>query len=114
MTKMVIKVVENYIMNMYKYGRKTNTSAIYLSQSFYSSPTFIRKNLMYLFLLKINGMNDLRLILKCYSMGIDFDKMIECYKDSIKQPFDVFKIDLFTRDDNKKLCKNFTGFYKLD
>jgi hypothetical protein len=35
------------------------------------------------------------------------------YKKATKAKFDFLKIDVCTRDDNKRFSHNFTGFYKI-
>jgi hypothetical protein len=108
------KQSEPYIMSMYKFGRKCSCTVIYLAQSYFDIPRFIRKNLMYLFLLKISSINDLKLILKNYELGVSVQQMLKFYEESTKEPMNVLKIDLRTRDDNKRFSKNFKGFFQLN
>jgi hypothetical protein len=40
--------------------------------------------------------------------------MLKFYEESTKEPMNVLKIDLRTRDDNKRFSKNFKGFFQLN
>jgi len=104
---------QDYIDTLYKRGRKIGCSCIYISQSFYDTPIFLRKQLHLLILLKISGDRDLKLILSNYALGITQEKLLEIYKEATKEQLNFLKIDLRTGDENKKFSKNFTDFFTI-
>jgi len=111
---LVLTKNQDYILTMYKRGRKLGCSTIFISQSYFDIIGFIRKNLHYLFLLNIGGKKDLNLILRTYAIGIEPDDLLEIFKDAVKEPLNFFKIDVRARNMNKKFSKNFTEFYKIE
>ena len=104
---------QNYIETCYKRARKLGISCLYLSQSFYDIPIFIRKNLHYLLLLKIAGTRDLKSILQTFNLGMDVQQLLKLYKTSTQEPFNFLKIDLKTNDDNKKFSHNWNEFFDV-
>lgn len=108
----MVKDAEKYISTMYKRGRKCSCSVLYLAQSYFATPIFVRKNTQFLFLLSISGRKDLNLILQTFN-DVSPEKLMEIYKDATKKHLDFFKIHTTQRDLNKKYSHNFTGFYRL-
>ena len=86
----------------------------YLSQSFFSIPTLIRRQFNYVIILKLSGKRDLNLILSNYALGIEVDQIMKLYKNATKDKFNFLKIDIENRDDNRKFSHNFTGFYQIE
>lgn len=108
-----VKAAENYINTMYKRGRKCACSVLYLAQSYFATPIFVRKNTQFLFLLSISGKKDLNLILQTFN-DVEPEKLMKMYKDATKKHLDFFKIHTTQRDLNKKYSHNFIDFYKID
>jgi hypothetical protein len=104
---------QDYIDTLYKRGRKIGASCIYISQSFFDTPLFLRKQLHYLILLKISGDRELKTILSNYQLGVSQDKLLQIYKNATSTPLSFLKIDLKTSDQDKKFSKNFTEFYDV-
>jgi len=105
---------EDYINTLFKRGRKLGISTIFITQSFYDTAKFLRKQIHYLILLSIGGKRDLNAILKTYSFGdIDDQALIEIFKDATNKHLDFLKIAIRERDINKKFSKNFLDFYTL-
>jgi len=65
-------------MNYFTYGRKKALTIIYLSQSFFDSDSFIRKQMSYRILLENKGKTDLYNVLREYG-GLQVEKM-NCIK----------------------------------
>lgn len=108
-----VKAAENYISTMYKRGRKCSCSVLYLAQSYFATPIFVRKNTQFLFLLSISGKKDLNLILQTFN-DVEPDKLTKMYKDATRKHLDFFKIHTTQRDLNKKYSHNFTDFYQIE
>lgn len=112
--QLFVKSCQNYINTLFKRGRKLGVTVIFISQSFYDTEKFIRKQLHYLFLLSISGKRDLDSILRTYNFNdVDATQLTSIFKDATKQHLDFLKIDVRNRDANKKLSKNFLQFYKI-
>ena len=106
---------QNKIEEFFIRGRKIcgGITMCYLSQSFFSIPTLIRRQFNYVIILKLSGKRDLNLILSNYALGIDVDQIIDLYKNATKDKFNFLKIDIENRDDNRKFSHNFIDFYKI-
>jgi ABC-type dipeptide/oligopeptide/nickel transport system ATPase component len=61
-------------------GRKIPISIIYATQSYFSTPTFIRKNLTHCFMKKLSTIRDLKWVLKDYDLDSNPESMLEMYK----------------------------------
>lgn len=106
---------ENYITTLYKRGRKLGLSTIFITQSFYDTNKFIRKQIHYLILLSIGTKRDIDAILRSYSFGdVDNDQLVRIFKDATNKHLDFLKIAVRERNLNKKFSKNFTEFYTLE
>jgi hypothetical protein len=105
---------QSYIDTLYLRGRKIGCSCIYITQSYFDTPGFLRKQLHYLFLLKVGGIKDLRLIMSNYRLGVTLDELEKIFKDAVNEPMNFLKIDVRTSENNKKFSKNFLGFYKIE
>jgi hypothetical protein len=88
-------------------------SCIYFSQKIYGIPTLIRRQSNYVIIVKLSGAKDMKSIIINNSLSLDANKIVELYKNATKVKFDFLKIDVCTRDDNKKNSHNFTSFYKI-
>ncbi len=62
------KVSYTKVKNYFTYGRKKGITLAYLTQSFFESDEFIRKQMSYLLLLSIKGRTDLNNISREYGM----------------------------------------------
>lgn len=107
---------QEIIKEFYIRGRKIGggISCMYLSQSFFSIPSMIRKQFNYLIILKLSGKRDLNLILQNYALGIEMDKIMKIYKDATEEKFNFLKIDVENPDENRKFSHNFTSFYTVE
>ena len=93
-------IIEEY----FKLGRKKNITSIYLSQSYFKTPKFIRDNLSYLIIKKITSKRELRLILNDYPINdINIDQLKDIYEKTTKKFEDCLCIDVL----NHKLYYNF-------
>ena len=104
---------QDYIITMYKRGRKILSSVLYLAQSYFATPIFIRKNVQFLFLLSISGKKDLKLILETFN-DVEPDKLMEMYKSATKKHLDFFKIHTVCRNLNQKYSHNFLDYFQLE
>jgi len=106
-SKMDLKIIKDY----FTYGRKKNISICYLSQSFYQTDIFIRKQMSFLILNGITGKKDLTSILKDYSIGdVDIKKLYDMYQYCKEDEFSFLKICCYQCKKDKKFSKNFTQY----
>ncbi len=88
----------------YKYGRKMGFSCVYLGQSYTDIPIFIRKQLKYLFIKRVNQIDDLKRILSRYGLGQYRGRLEEIYKYCTDDFKNVMLLDLL----KSKIYRNFT------
>jgi len=105
----------NKINRYFTYGRKKGITLLFLSQSFFDTSTFIRKQLGYVLLCGIRGKRDLNLILKDYSIGdIDVKTLNNMYQTAMMKrnaddiPF--FKLDCSTCPMTERFSRNFIDY----
>lgn len=102
------KVIESYYLR----ARKQNVSVIYLSQSYYDIPKFIRKNCNYLILLNLNGSKrELTAILNEACTNVNKETLLNIYRDATKENLRPLIITLGKVEDNKKYRKSWKDYY---
>jgi hypothetical protein len=94
-------------------ARKKNASIIYISQSFYAVPKFIRDNISYLIIKQVSSMKNLTMICRECSLGIEKPQLKKIYDDATKTKQDFLLIDL-EGDKDERFRKNFDEIYVLD
>lgn len=110
-----IKKINEY----FSYSRKKGITTMFLSQSYFDTSTFVRKNVNYIMVLSINGKRDLESILQEQNMeGTDIDELKHIYKlctkpqDDNDMPF--MKITCGSKcDKNHKFSRNFLGYVNI-
>jgi hypothetical protein len=100
------------VMEYFTFGRKMGCSVWYLAQSYFDTPTFLRKNISWLILCGISGNRDLRLILKDHAFGnIDLDTITRMYQfaKQKRDPHEMnfMKIRCYEGDPKTKFSRNF-------
>jgi len=115
-SKKEIQKVRNY----FTFGRKKNITICFLSQSFFQTDIFVRKQCSFIILCSIRGNRDLTSILKDFSIGdIDKSQLMDMYEFAIEKesPEDApnfFKICTSHCAKNKKFSKNFLDYLDPD
>jgi len=103
--------VEKYYMR----ARKKNCSVIFLSQSYYDIPKFIRKNSNYLILLDLGGSKrEQTAIMNEWSTDLDKDELKAVYNDAVSVPLRPLIITGGKVKKNEKYRKGFLDYYNLD
>lgn len=69
------------IKELYIRGRKIagSISLLYLTQSYFQVPKIIRLQCQYVFILKVSGVRDLKLIMSEYNLGATTDELTQMY-----------------------------------
>jgi hypothetical protein len=96
-------------------ARKRNVSVVFLSQSFYDIPKFIRKNSSYLVLLDLGGSKrEQTAIMNEWSSDLDADELRAVYNDAVSVPLRPLIITGGKVKKNEKYRKGFLEYYNLD
>jgi hypothetical protein len=104
--------IEDYML----LGRKVGNgiSIFYLAQSFFKCPIFIRQQIDYLIIVKVNSIRNLNQILKEMSFISDAQLLKDMYDISTKEKFGFLKVDIYNGDENKKFTKNWIQFFEIN
>ena len=103
--------IEEYFLRARKHG--AGIQLVYLSQSYFKTPIFIRNNVTYAIFLQLSSDADLGRILTNYNVGIDKPVFKKIFKNAVSQKLCSFKIDISNSDLNKKFSRNWTDFYEI-
>lgn len=91
------KQSQKVIDDLFVRGRKTpNCSLLYLTQSYFNTPTLLKKQCNYIILLNVGSKRELIELAKTYATDIDFDEFVKLYKDCTAEAFSFMTIDLKT------------------
>jgi hypothetical protein len=84
-----------FIEEFFKMGRKKGFTSIYLSQSYYKTPKFIRDNLTNVIIKKITSNRELKAILNDYPLGdLTIEQLKKMYTECTHKFENVMTIDL--------------------
>ena len=104
-------VIEKYFLR----ARKLNVSVVYLSQSYYDIPKFIRKNSNYLVLLDLNGAKrEQTAILNEWATDLNKETLQNIYNDAVSVPLRPLIITGGKCDKNLKYRKGWKDYYKIN
>ena len=102
------------VKNYFTYGRKKEITLCYLTQSFFDSDGFIRKQMSYLLLLSIKGKTDLNNILREYgSLQIDPTELYRIFKTATEKHGDelpFLKINCSQADNDVKFSRDYLDY----
>lgn len=105
------EAIEKYYMR----ARKKTCSVIYLSQSYYDIPKFIRKNSNYLCILNLGGSKrEQNAILNEWSTDLDKDELQAIYNDATSEHMRPLIIKGGKCKKNEKYRKGWNEYYNLD
>ena len=109
------KKVEEY----FSFGRKKGITLAFLSQSFFDTDTFIRKQITYLILLSIKGKTDLTNILRQYaSIGVSAEQLELMFNHATTPTADdemcFFKVTTAKCPEDKKFSKDWLDYLNPD
>ena len=85
---------QSQIEQFYLRCRKRNCSALYLSQSYFKMPIFVRLQLHMMFILKLSSDRDLNRILHEYAIGINHDQLLAIYRYATRQKLNFMTIHI--------------------
>jgi hypothetical protein len=95
-------------------ARKKNCCVIFLSQSYYDIPKFIRKNSSYLVLLDLGGSKrEQNAIMNEWSSDLEKEELQCIYNDAVSVPLRPLIITGGKVDRNKKYRKGWLEYYNV-
>ncbi len=97
---------QDSIIELFTRGRKKNTSVIYLTQSYYSTPKDIRLQCNYFMFFNIGSKRQVSEIEKDHAIGLTKEEFLRLFDFSTEDPYSFMMIDLKTKDKRKKFRKN--------
>jgi type IV secretory pathway VirB4 component len=97
---------QDSIIELFTRGRKKNTSVIYLTQSYYSTPKDIRLQCNYFMFFNIGSKREVIEIEKDHAIGLTKEEFLELFKLATEDPYSFMMIDLKTKDKRKTFRKN--------
>ncbi len=104
----------NSVEEYYMRARKKNCSVIFLSQSYYDIPKFIRKNSSYLVLLDLGGSKrEQTAIMNEWSSDLEKDELKAIYNDAVSVPLRPLIITGGKVARDKKYRKGWLEYYNL-
>ena len=111
---MVTKPNQLPMLEAFSRARKQGCSLIYISQSMFATPIFIRKNCHYLWILKLSGKREIDLVMREYSLGLSADVLRRIYEYATNEKFCYLMIDNTTPDMTRRFRKGFLEFLKIE
>ena len=103
------------VKKYYMRARKKFCSVVFLSQSYYDIPTFIRKNSSYLVILNLGGSKrEQTAILNEWGTDLDKDELTAIYADATQEHMRPLIITGGKTKRNEKYRKGWKDFYNLD
>lgn len=112
---LVLNKAQDKVEKYYMRARKMNCSVIYLSQSYYDIPKFIRKNSNYLVILNLGGSKrEQTAILNEWSTDLDKDELNAIYNDATSEHMRPLIIKGGKVSRNEKYRKGWKDYYDLD
>jgi hypothetical protein len=114
---MCLEKDQKCISEMYIRGRKIagGVSMLYLTQSYYKIPKVVRLQAEIVFILKVSGVRDLKMILSEYSLSATKEQLINIYEYCCNSgTFGSFMLIDLKNTQDKTYRKNFTEFLSID
>lgn len=90
--KLQNRLITPYFIRGRKIAKGINT--IYITQSYYQTPSTIRKNLTHIIIKKLANNRDLMRILSEYNLGLDKDTLLRMYNYCCRENQDFLMVDL--------------------
>jgi ABC-type dipeptide/oligopeptide/nickel transport system ATPase component len=94
-------------------ARKKNCSLVYISQSYYAVPKFIRNNMTYLIIKQISSLKNLTMIAREFDINLSKDTLVKIYEDATKDKQNFLLMDLEGKP-SERFRKSFNEIYELD
>ena len=90
---MTNKKFQSIIKELFIRCRKINISLVFITQSYFSVPKYVRLNSTHYFIMKINNKRELQNIAITHSADIDYKDFIKIYREYTKELHNFLTID---------------------
>ena len=87
------KKIQAVVNELFFRSRKVNISLVFIIQSYFSVPKYIRLNSSQHLIMKINKKRELQNIARSHSANIDYKDFMKIYRDSTKELYYFLTID---------------------
>lgn len=104
------KTVKSKIDAYYSFSRKKGVTCCYLTQSYFATPTFIRRNTQWVALCGISSAKDLQTICREYTVGADVDQMQRMYHHATSEPLRPLLIATGAAPPGRKFSAGFNNW----
>lgn len=94
---------QSIIERHYKFGRKHNCSYFYLSQDYYLTPKFVRRQINFAMIWKLASEADKARVIKENVSGFDKKELVKIYDAATAAPYSFLVIDRKAKDKSMKL-----------
>ena len=91
---MTNKRFQSIIEDLFIRCRKSNTSFVFITRSYFSVPKVVRLNLTHYLIMKINNKRELQNIATNHSADIDYKDFIKIYRECTKEPYNFLTINI--------------------
>ena len=89
---MANKIFQAIVKELFIRCRKLNISLVFITQSYFSVPKYVRLNITHCFVMKINNKRELQNIAINHSAGIDYQDFKKIYRECTKEPYNFWTI----------------------
>ena len=105
---------QSKMLKAFMAGRKYGCSCIYLSQSMFATPIFLRKNAHYFWILRLCGKREIDLVMREFSLNMSKEQLRKIYEHATSNKFTPLMIDCTTVDPYKKFRKGIIEYINPD
>ena len=108
------QIKENSIIyDLFVRYRIKGISIIFMNFNYYTIPKTVRLQCQYIFIIKVSGVRDLKMILSEYNLNTTQEQLLKYYKDCCEeQKLSNFLLIDLNAPQNKTYRKNFTEYLK--
>ncbi len=107
---MVTTKNQSKIEELFIRGRKKNATIIYLTQSYHTVPSIIRKNLNYVAFFKATTRREISILCSDYCTDVDKEDFQKLYIEATSKPYNFLFIDMKTPNKSMRYRSGFLGF----
>ena len=94
------KKLNSIVTELFIRGRKLNISLVFITQSYFKVPKYVRLNTTHYFIMKIPNKRELQQIVLNHSSDISFKDFINIYKKCNDEPYSFLVNDTMLASDN--------------
>ena len=94
------KKLHPIVSELFIRGIKLSISLIFITQSYFAVPEYIRLNWRHYFIMKVPKKRELQQITFNYSLDIDFQDLMNLYKKCTTKPYSLLDINATLASDN--------------